>query len=386
VAPGRVNLIGEHVDYNDGWVLPMAIERHVVVAGGTAAPGMATIYSRAQDEEVKIPVGERLSRGIPHWANYIRGVLAGWQGRGALVPGFEAVVHSDLPLGGGLSSSAALEVATCRFLEGLIHQRLPDLDCIRLCQRAEHEFAGVPCGIMDQFVVTCARRDHALLLDCQSIEARHVPMTADEVSILITHSGVAHELGKGEYAKRRADCQRAARTLGVPSLRSTTPDQLEASVMHLDPVAHRRARHVITENHRTLEFARALERRDWGRAGELMYLSHDSLREDYEVSCQELDNLVAIARDLGEEQGVYGARLTGGGFGGCTVALVRSDRAEAVRLAMLEAYRRGTGINADSFISPAAAGARTGFEENSIRNAGGARVCDPQQSGGIGRA
>jgi solute:Na+ symporter, SSS family len=235
-APGRVNLIGEHVDYNDGFVMPMAIERHVLIAAAPTPEPLAAFHSTAQNEAATIPLAARLTPGQPAWANYPRGVIAGFQSLAQPLHGFAALVHGDLPLGGGLSSSAALEVATCRLLEALNQRELTDLERIRLCQQAEHEFAGVPCGIMDQFIVTTARADHALLLDCQSLVAQHVPLASDQVAFLITHCGVAHELARGEYAHRRASCQLVARSLGLSSLRLATPDQLEAARPLLDPV------------------------------------------------------------------------------------------------------------------------------------------------------
>jgi galactokinase len=358
VAPGRVNLIGEHVDYNDGFVLPMAIQRHVAIAARRVNEPTATLLSTSQTEPVRIDLHAQILPGTPGWANYPRGVLAGFQNLDVPLPGFQAVIAANLPAGGGLSSSAALEVATCRLLEHLTHHALPDLDCIRLCQQAEHTFAGVPCGIMDQFIVTSARPHHALLLDCQSLEAEHIPLNSGAVAILISHSGVAHELGKGEYAKRRADCQRAARTLGVSSLRSVTPDQFKDAQARLDPLARRRARHVISEIQRGPAFARHLREADWEAAGALMVASHQSLKEDYEVSCAELDALVDIARQLGPDRGVFGSRLTGAGFGGCTVTLVRTADAEAVRTAMVEAYQARTGIRAQSFLTLPSGGAR----------------------------
>jgi galactokinase len=358
LAPGRVNLIGEHVDYNDGFVLPMAIQRHVVIAAQRVDEPTATLVSQNQHREARIPLDGPIAPTEPSWANYPRGVLAGFQQLGITIPGFEAVIAANLPLGGGLSSSAALEVATCRLLEALTDHPLPDLDCIRLCQRAEHTFAGVPCGIMDQFIVTSAQRDHVLLLDCQSLDAQQIPLASDQVGILVTHSGVAHELGKGEYAKRRADCQRAAEGLGVSSLRSVTSAQFEEDESRLEPLARRRARHVIHEIQRTTDFAQCLQDADWLAAGRLMYDSHASLKEDYEVSCTALDTLVEIARSLGPERGVFGSRLTGAGFGGCTVTLVRTDEAEAVRSTMVDTYERQTGIQAQSFLTLPAAGGR----------------------------
>jgi galactokinase len=357
VAPGRVNLIGEHVDYNGGFVLPMAINRQVVMVGGAAEGRVASFHSSAQNQTARISLDDTLCPGEPAWSNYPRGVIAGFKERGISIPGFAAVIEADLPLGGGLSSSAALEVATCRFLESLTSCSLTELECIELCQRAEHVYAGVPCGIMDQYVVTAARQGHALLLDCQSLEARHVPLSEAEVALIITHSGVTHELGRGEYARRRADCERAAAQLGLRSLRQASPSDLEAAANRLDPLALRRARHVIGEIDRTQQFAACLARGDWVQAGELMVASHHSLRDDYEVSCAELDELVAIARELGGAEGVYGSRLTGAGFGGCTVTLVRRADAESIRHQMAAAYQKKTGIAPQCFISPPVAGA-----------------------------
>jgi galactokinase len=359
VAPGRVNLIGEHVDYNNGFVMPMAIQRHVVIAAKRISQPEVTLVSTRQNLPASFGLTTPLEPGAPGWANYVKGVLAGFQQRSIQIPGFQAVIAADLPIGGGLSSSAALEVATCRLLEKLTEQHLPALEAIQLCQKAEHTFAGVPCGIMDQFIVTSAKADHALLLDCESLHTRHIPVDSDEISILITHSGVAHELGKGEYAKRRADCERAAKAMGLSSLRNASIADLEKAGPAVDPLAFRRARHVITEIERTPRFAELLESSQWTEAGKLMYASHDSLRSDYEVSCDELDGLVDIARELGPDNGVLGARLTGAGFGGCTVTLVKKDRAESVRATMIDVYFKKTGIRAQSFVTLPAAGAHS---------------------------
>ncbi len=356
-APGRVNLIGEHVDYNGGFVLPMAIDRHVVLTASGASEPRLRVQSSAQPEIVDIPLAPPLQPTPPAWSNYLRGVAAGFARRHPIPCGLDVLVHNDLPLGGGLSSSAALEVATCLLLEAVAGCSLSAKDRVLLCQKAEHEFAGVPCGIMDQFVVVNAQAGHLTLLDCQSFDARQVQFDDPSVEILIAHSGVAHELGKGEYAKRRADCQRAAEILGVPSLRAATLEHLARHQDQLSPIELRRARHVITEIARTQDFARAAETGDWATAGRLMYASHESLRDDYEVSCAELDVLVEIARQLGPDQGVLGARMTGGGFGGCTVTLVRTDAVPAVQAEMGKRYRQRAGIEARIFASRPASGA-----------------------------
>ncbi len=242
--------------------------------------------------------------------------------RGLEVPPFEAVIQSTVPLGGGLSSSAALEVATATLIEAMLGKPLVPVQKARLCQEAEHKFAGVPCGIMDQFSSALCIADHLMLLDCRSQEVKLVPFTAPDISVLITNSNVKHELTGGEYAQRRVQCEAAAKTLGVTTLREANMPQLEAARERLGDVNFRRARHVVSEIERTVKAADAFSAGRWGEVGQLMYASHDSLRDDYEVSCPELDLLVVLAKELGPDGGVIGSRMTGGGFGGCTVSLV----------------------------------------------------------------
>jgi galactokinase len=343
-APGRVNLIGEHTDYNGGFVLPMAIDRHVVAA---AAPGPAgarrwRVHSAELAGEAELPTDTPAPPGAPAWANYLRGVLAGYLERGWALPGLDVALVSDLPLGGGLSSSAALEVAGATLIEAACGQTLPALERARLCQRAEQRWAGVPCGIMDQLASVGGQEAGALLIDCQS-ERFQVIAIPDEVGVLVTNSQVRHALGDGEYARRRADCEEAARLLGVASLRTVSAEQLATASDRLPPVIARRARHVVQENARALAFADALAGRDLARAGALLYDSHRSLRDDYQVSCPELDALVEIAAELGPAGGVIGARMTGGGFGGCTVTLVHKAQLSAVAAALSEAYAQRCG-------------------------------------------
>ena len=353
-APGRVNLIGEHTDYNDGFVLPMAIERGLVVAVRRRDDRRAVLRSDRERTTASIDLDARLAPAGRDWAGYPLGVIAGFQELGWRIPGFEAVVSGDLPAGGGLSSSAALEVATATAIETLCGRTLPPAAKALLCQRAEHVFAGVPCGIMDQFAVTCGRAGHALLLDCRSREIRHVSLADPAIRVLVVNSGVKHSLGDGEYAKRRAQCASAAGLLGVESLRDVTPETWETRVAALPEIERRRAAHVLSENARTLAFAAAVAASDWPHAGRLMRESHASLAHDYEVSCRELDLLVAAA-DL---PGVHGCRMTGGGFGGCVVALVDADHAAAVMAELSRRYRAATGIDAEMFLTRAADGPR----------------------------
>jgi galactokinase len=360
-APGRVNLIGEHTDYNDGFVLPMAIDRHVVLAADRAAagaPGPARLYSTAVGEAAAVPAGGPPEQSLPGWARYVQGVLAGCAAAG-LAPGpFDAVIHSDVPLGGGLSSSAALEVAVATLAEALAGRALGPADKGLLCQKAEHDFAGVPCGIMDQFSSVLGRRGALLLLDCRSRAVEWADLADPDVLALVVNSNVRHALVRGEYAARRRQCQEAAAALGVASLRDVGPADLDRRRGRLGEVLYRRARHVVTENARTLAAAGALRAGDWACLGGHMYASHASLRDDYEVSCPELDLLVELAAGLGEAGGVIGSRMTGGGFGGCTVTLVRRGAADAVMRHLSEGYAARTGRQATAFATSAADGAR----------------------------
>lgn len=357
-APGRVNFIGEHTDYNDGFVLPMAIERYAVMAADTAAdPGAISIYDTQFKETAKIDISQPVTKGQPKWSNYLRGVIAGFQQKGLAVPALDVAMISTVPLGGGLSSSAALEVCTATLLEAATGQPLDPVEKALLAQKAEHEFAGVPCGIMDQFISALGREGHLLLLDCRTRKTELVPMSDPAVALLIVNTNVKHELGSGEYAKRRAECESAARTLGVASLRDATAGQLETFKGKFAAVDYRRARHVIGEIERTVHAAEALRASNWTSAGQLMYASHDSLRDDYEVSCPELDAVVEIAESIGLVGGVYGCRMTGGGFGGCAVALVKADQVAAITEKIASEYHVKTGLEATIFSSRPAAGA-----------------------------
>jgi galactokinase len=242
-------------------------------------------------------------------------------------------------------------------MEVITGTTLDPVDKALLCQKAEHEFAGVPCGIMDQFASVLGQADHAMLLDCRSREIEQIPFADPNITVLIVNTNVKHELSGCEYGERRAQCETAARKLGVPSLRDATLSQLESQHDKLDPVEFRRARHAISEIERTASAAEALKTGDWPQVGGLMYASHESLRDDYEVSCRELDLLVELARELGPESGVIGSRMTGGGFGGCTVSLVETAKVESVAQHLLESYRAATGIEPALLTSRPARGA-----------------------------
>ncbi|MBL9161453.1 MAG: galactokinase [Planctomycetaceae bacterium] len=359
-APGRVNLIGEHTDYNAGFVFPLAIERYTVIAAGRplriAASDAIRVHSTLFDETAEFSLAN-LEPDRRDWTSYLRGAFAGCLERG-LHPGtLDLLVDSNVPQGGGLSSSAALEVATATLIEAVTGRTLDPVDKARLAQRAEHVYAGMPCGIMDQFSSALGAAGKLLLIDCRTETAELIPLDDPAIAVLVINSNVKHELTGSEYPERRAQCEQSARLLGVASLRDVTPAQLEAQRSRLDPLLYRRAHHVVGETERTTRAAAALQVGDWPRVGELMYASHQSLRDDFEVSCPELDALVEAARDVGEAGGVIGARMTGGGFGGCIVALVRAGREREIADRIGVAYRARTGIEATAFVTKPARGA-----------------------------
>jgi galactokinase len=357
-APGRVNLIGEHTDYNDGFVLPMAIERYTTIAAAPNGSSAIRVRSAAGAGEVVIDLAAPVQPGAKGaWGNYVAGVVAGFLRRGQRFSGFDATVQTTVPLGGGLSSSAALEVAMATLLEAVTGQALGGVEKALLCQQAEHEFAGMPCGIMDQFISALGERDHLLLLDCRSRETTLVPLRDPAVSVLIINSNVKHELTGSEYPTRRRQCEAAAAALGVKSLRDATAERLEQFAPQLGETNFRRARHVISEIERTVLAAEGLRAENWITVGQLMYASHDSLRTDYEVSCPELDAIVDLAASLGARGGVYGCRMTGGGFGGCAVALVQTAAVPEISKQLAAKYQERTGITPTLFVSRPAQGA-----------------------------
>lgn len=351
-APGRINLLGEHVDYNDGLVAPMAIDRYTVIA---AAPSTATerilIHSCAQQETVEFDVNDLCRASDSNWVNYAQGVVAGFAPHVDRVPSLEMLIDSEVPMGAGLSSSAALEVAMCTVLEAVTNCQLEPLKKVLLCQQAEHEFAGVPCGIMDQFAAVYCCSDGPILLDCRDLSFRHVPLSNESTAILVINSNVKHDLATSQYSVRRQQCQQAALAAGVKSLRDVSFTQLPELQARLDKTLFARIRHVVNEIDRTKEFARVAEEGDWRRAGELFWASHDSLRDDYQVSCRELDVLVDCAREARPASGIYGSRMTGGGFGGCTVSLVAADKAKDALREITTRYQQRTGITASGFVT-----------------------------------
>lgn len=357
-APGRVNLIGEHIDYNDGFVLPMAIDRYTVLAGSKCDGDKCRIYAADLDQEYQLDLATPVEppTGDAQWYDYIRGVVAGFQQYHA-VPAFELVISSAVPLGSGLSSSAALEVAIATFLEWLTGHRLGQTSKALLAQTAEHRFAKVPCGIMDQFSSVFGQDAALMLLDCRDQTLEQVPFDSEEISVLIANTNVKHALTGGEYGQRRSQCEQALAKIGRDSYRGVQLSDLEAVRDSLSDVEYRRARHVVSEIARTVEAAAAIRKGAWDRAGELMAASHVSLRDDFEVSCPELDAMVTAAGEAGTSLGVIGSRMTGGGFGGCTVSLVRHETADQAAQFIARRYQETTGREPTLFLSRPAQGA-----------------------------
>ena len=362
-APGRVNLIGEHTDYNGGFVFPMAIERSTVLAADereevTGGNAEITIYSENLGDTQTLKIFDNTIEKTGDWADYIAGIFVGFLNLGIQFKSIDIALASDVPIGSGLSSSAALEVSVATLLEAVTGKTLSPIEKVLLCQKAEHEFPGVPCGIMDQFVSVNGKKNHLLLLDCNSQQAEAVPFTSDEYSILIINSNVKHSLTSGEYSKRRAECEIAAEILNVDTLRQASMVQLEESASRMDPIIFRRARHVIGEIERTQQAALAMKAGDWATVGELMLASHNSLRDDYEVSCKELDVLVELMMELGGSKGVVGTRMTGGGFGGCTVSVVPIRKVDDLIAGVSQRYIEKIGIEPNIFTTRPAEGAQ----------------------------
>ncbi len=338
-APGRVNLIGEHTDYNDGYVLPIAMSQATWVLAAPAGDGRIEIHSTLVDETTCFSASDPGPPVERAWHNYVRGVAAMLLREGIRPAGCRLLIHSDVPSGGGVSSSAALEVGTARALLAMAGTSMDPVALALLARRAEHEYAGTPCGIMDQFICVLGKADHALLLDCRSQEFEQVPMPPGGV-LVVMNTQVRHELGSSEYALRQAQCREGLDAIRrhhpeIASLRDATPAMLAAGRAGMSAVAFARCRHVIGEMERTRQAAEALRAGDLAAFGELMFASHASLRDDYQVSCPELDRLVEVAGAL---PGVYGARMTGGGFGGCAIALVKPEALEPLRRAITTQY------------------------------------------------
>ena len=357
-APGRVNLIGEHTDYNEGFVLPSAIGFYVRVAVSPRSDGKLLLRSTGFSDKFEFPLDTLPSRRLFAWCDYVLGVAVMLVRAGISLKGANLLVYGQVPIGAGLSSSAALEVASALALLSVASQDLPLTDVAKLCQRAENEFVGARVGIMDQFVSCFGQEGYAILLDCRSLEYKLVPIP-ENVRFVICNTKVKHELSSGEYNRRREECEEAVRVLsktypGVYSLRDVSSDQLSSLKSTMDPVLYRRSKHVISENERVVRAAECFRASDLDGLGRLMRESHCSLRDDYEVSCRELDLMVEAAEGL---PGYYGGRMTGGGFGGCTVNLVDERHAKTFADQLSERYQQATKISPEIMICSAANGA-----------------------------
>ncbi|MGO4871303.1 MAG: galactokinase [Roseiarcus sp.] len=350
-APGRVNLIGEHTDYNDGFVLPAALELCTWVAAAARPDRRLRIQSLRLGAAIEFDLDDPAPSPRRDWSDYVRGVAVMLAQAGHRLVGTNLLIDSEVPIGSGLSSSAALEVSTGYALLDLASVAVDRTRLALACQRAENEFVGMRCGIMDQFVSCHGAAGHALLLDCRSLTFRLAPITPS-VRLVISNSMVRHELAAGEYNLRRAECERGVALLapsmpGVRALRDVSMAELMAHATALPELTFRRCRHIVTENDRVLRAGAALDAGRVEEFGRLMNASHVSMRDDYEISCRELDILVELAWDV---EGVLGSRMTGGGFGGCTVSMVRADAVERFRASVAAGYFAATGITPEILV------------------------------------
>lgn len=353
-APGRVNLIGEHTDYNEGFVLPAAIDRHAVLAVRPRPDRTVRVLAADFGEQTQFPLDEPSHAGDRRWGNYQRGVAWSLQQSGFALTGMDAALTSDVPIGSGLSSSAAVELATCYAFQQIGGLDLDGVQRALLCQKAENEFVGMRCGIMDQFVISLGRRGHALLIDCRSLEYTLVPIP-EGCSLIVCDTNRRRGLVDSEYNARRSECETGARALGVRALRDLTPQDLEARANMLDDRVRKRCRHVVSEDQRVLDAVHALQVGDLPHFGALMNASHVSLRDDYAVSCRELDAMVEAAW---RHPGVLGARMTGAGFGGCTINLVDEEAAKDFCARVSREYSQATGLVATVHVCSAEDGVR----------------------------
>jgi galactokinase len=362
-APGRVNLIGEHTDYNDGFVMPVAMDMYTWVAAAPREDNQVYVYSRNLSEHAEMDLQDTNLCVPGHWSAYILGVAASLRLAGQEIRGANLLVEGKVPMGAGLSSSASVEVAAGYALLAASRLSVGPLELAKICQRAENEFVGARCGIMDQMIACCGRANYALMLDCRSLEFQLLPLFLD-AQFVVCNSMVKHDHAANGYNARRADCETAKRILSgeiprVRALRDVTLMDLERFSQSLPEVVYRRARHVVCENARVIAARSALERGDPELFGRLMRESHRSLRDDYEVSCPEVDTLVELTC---EQDGVYGSRITGGGFGGCTISLVQRSRVEEFGRSLAQRYQQATGTKPDIYVFQASDGVREALE------------------------
>ncbi len=357
-APGRVNLIGEHTDYNEGFVMPGAIGFYTRVACSSNESSSIVMRSLQQKEEARFAVDDPAPRPRHDWTDYVRGVLIELRRTGCALGGADLLIDGRVPMNAGLSSSAALEIATALACLRTCGRTLGPVELAKLCQRAENNFAGARCGIMDQFSSIGGRAGHAILLDCRSLDATYV-LLSDKVEIVICNTMVKHSVAAGEYNRRRAECDECVnffrgKGLEIASLRDLSHEDFRRFGSSLPEVLFQRCRHVLTENSRVKQAAAAFEEHDLAAVGRLMYESHASLRDDYEVSCPELNVMVDLAKNV---PGVYGSRMTGGGFGGCTVSLVEREAVERFKIEIAGKYEEAIRIRPEVYVTALVEGA-----------------------------
>lgn len=357
-SPGRINLIGEHTDYNEGFVLPAAIDLACYLAISPSSNGKFTIIAADLDERVEFENPNTLEE-IPHWLKYIIGVIKAFEARGGKVLPFKAIISADIPVGAGLSSSAALESVFAYAFNVLFNGGFSAMQLTEIAKEAENKYVGLQCGIMDMFASIHAKKDHAMLLDCRSLEYQQIPLHMDDHKIVLFDTQIKHDLASSEYNQRKAACEAAVSRfnelgLKVSSLRGISPEVLFKHEKEIDPLLFKRAKHVIEENQRVMDFVAAMAEKNWKRAGALMYASHAGLQLDYEVSCEALDFLVDCTFDM---KAVTGSRMMGGGFGGCTINLVKAHALDEVVEEVTKSYRQQYGIEPKCYIANTGDGA-----------------------------
>jgi galactokinase len=351
-APGRVNLIGEHTDYNDGFVMPSAIEFETRAAAAPRSDRKLRVHSVRGGLDAEFDLDDPTPTPRKNWTDYVFGVAVMLERAGKRLRGADVLISTSVPVGSGLSSSAALEMSFGYALLAISDLGVDTVELAKICQRAENEYVGMRCGIMDQFISGNGEAGSALMIDCRSLEKRPVPIDP-RARVVVANSMVHHSLASGEYNKRRQSCEEGVRLLApvlgpIKALRDVTPATLEANKALLSDVTYRRCRHIVTENERVVAAAAAAGRDDLAAFGALMDQSHASMRDDYEITCAEVDTLVDIAR---AQPGVYGSRMTGGGFGGCVVSLVDAGAVDAFTAAIKAAYHKATGLDTVVFAS-----------------------------------
>jgi len=357
-APGRINLIGEHTDYNGGFVMPAGIDLSCCIAIALKTEGPSHMVAEDFSESFEFS-GKPQKQKNGHWANYVFGVMECFASRSIQIPPFDLLIQSDIPIGAGLSSSAALESVVAVAFNQLLHCDFSSMELTRIAKQAENEYVGLQCGIMDMFASIHSKQDHAMLLDCRSLDFKYVPLELGNKLILLIDTCIKHELSTSAYNDRRKECQQAVelfKKLGGPiqDLRDVNLETLIDSQAHFNPVIFARAKHVISENARVHAFADALAKGDWTAVKSNLLASHESLKTDYEVSCEELDFIVDFIRDL---PGVWGCRMMGGGFGGCVISIVEEDQVDGIMNALAPVYQKRFGIIPKHYIAKTGDGA-----------------------------